>query len=225
MANEETLTVHENKDGNDQVPAELKEKAEPAIENYLAFLREQTQLYKQQAAEAQLKPEAAEPIVAGYQYWNVFTRGPYEFSGDAPYLPSRVIPVGRWALLVGVVWINPVIPAPWVFAGKRYQVRFETINLSRVTDGPDGVFNRAFPAVSDLDSINEIRWWFRPTAAGLYETSLTVDLTMSGMPFAAYSTWHRDPEGHLGIPGQTPPPIPAPHWHHDVPARYLVYQQ
>ena len=207
------------------VPIELIEKAEPVIQNYLDYLEERNEIYAQELGETQLKVEAGQPIVSGFQYWNVFTMGPYQFRGNPPYLPSRIIAANDWALMLGVIWLNPVIPSPWVFAGREYQVRFETINLSRVSDGPDGNLPpRVFPSAANLRSINPVVWWFQPREAGLYETTLTVDLTLAGMPFAAFSTWHYDPEPHLGIPGQTPS-IPRPHWHHDVPARFMVYRE
>jgi hypothetical protein len=224
MTNEEKadVIVLEEKEAADEVPAELKEKAEPEVQNYLNFLRESSEVYEKELVEAGFRPEAGEPIVGRYQYWNVFTRGPYQLRRN--FRPRRVIAVGEWALLVGVVWINTTIPGGWVFPDRECRVRFETINLSRVTSGPDYTRTFRFPDANSLRSITSIRWWFRARQPGLYETSLIADLTLAGMPFAAFSTWHFDPEPHPGIPGRTPS-IPRPHWQHDIPARYLVYQR
>lgn len=210
-----------------EVPKALEKKADKIVDAYVDFLVERTQEFAQEQVVEDVEPEAGSPIVAGLQYWNVFTRGPYQLQG--PYSdPSRVIAAGKLGMMIGIVWLNPRYPSPWVFSGKQCRVAFETINLSDVTSGPERVWYRTFPDAAHFTPIHVFRWYFRLPDPGpspnLYETTLTADLTMAGLPFAAFSSWHHDPQGHMGIPGLTPN-IPWPHWHHDVPARFMVYRE
>jgi len=212
-----------------EVPEEILAKAEPVVDNYLAFLMERTEAYKFRMAEAE--PEAGEPTLqGGYQYWNCLTRGPYQFFWDPPYRPSKIIAAGEWALMVGVVWINPAngpggsLPGTTVLGDRSYRVRFETINLSDVSNGPDRLFRGRFASPAPV--VIPFRWWFRPRDPGpdpnLYEVNLTADITQLGQPFAAFSTWHFDPDREppfLGLP-----PV-GPHWQHETPARFLVYRR
>lgn len=223
-----------------EVPADVQEKAAYFMDNYKGFLKERTDSYVNRMAELKAKLadrkgdqaviEMSEAITRlGYQYWNVLTIGPIQFFGDPPWRPGKIIAAGEWALILGVVWVNPGadpgggVPGTVVLGGRDYRVRFETINLTSVTDGPDRTFVGTFPPVP---GIHFFPWYFRPRDPGrnpnLYQTYLTADITNVAQPFAAFSTWHLDLDrepGFLGLPTQ------YGGFEHDVPCQYLVYRK
>ncbi len=223
----------QGEDVEEQVPEEILAKAEAYIDNYAGMLMERTEAYllRLEQAEAEAAPEVGEPVLAGgYQYWNCLTRGPLQFFGNPPYRPSKIIAAGEWALMVGVVWINPAngpggsLPGTVVLGDRDYRVRFETINLSDVVNGPDRLFIGTFG--NPANAVNTFSWWFRPGDPGpnpkLYETTLTADIVQMGQPLAAFSTWHFDPDvepGFLGLPTR------PEHWQFERPARFLVYRK
>ena len=212
-----------------QVPAEIQDRAQHVVDNYVAFLQERTQAYVQRMTAP--RPEAGEPTLpGGYQYWNCLTVGPYQFMTDPPYRPSKIIAADEWALMLGIVWINPLnspgggLSGTIVLGARDYRVRFETINLSDVANGPDRQFAGTFPSPAPV--VNTFLWWFRPSDPGrnpnLYETTLTADIVQIGQPMAAFSTWHYDADTEPTFLGR---PTVYPHWQHDIPARFLVYQK
>jgi hypothetical protein len=177
------------------------------------------------------RPEEAEPmLLGGYQYWNCLTMGPVQFMADPPYRPNNIIAAGEPTLMLGVLWINPAngpggsLPGTIVLGGRNYRVRFETVNLSDVTNGSDQLFTGAFS--NPASTIGIFPWWFAPADPGpnpkLYETYLTADITQTGQPFAAFSSWHYNAStepAFLGLPAT------GPGWQQDRPARYLVYRR
>ena len=215
------------------ISSEVKEKAAHFMDNYMSYLAERTEAYVQRMADLKAQGATAElggPITAlGYQYWNVLTIGPIQFFGNPPWRPSRIIAAGEVALLLGVVWVNPAadpgggVPGTVVLGGRNYRINFETINLTTVANGPGAAFVGAFPAVP---GIQLFPWFFIPADPGvnpnLYQTYMTADITNVAQPFAAFSTWHLDPDtepGFLGLPTQ-----PAG-WEHEKPCQYLVYRK
>ena len=161
---------------------------------------------------------------------NVLTTGPIQFIGNPPYAPNKIIEAGQLAMMLAVVWVNPstidpsgapILPGTTVLDGRTIRVRFETINLTNVTNGPDHTDVRLLNNV-----LHFFPWFFVPSDPGvnpnLFETNVTVDVTNVRQPFAAFSTWHFDVDSEPGFLGR--PTIPAG-WQHDVPARYLVYKR
>jgi hypothetical protein len=226
---EEELTVHQDASTDIEIPAEIKEKAQQFIDNYVAYLKERTQAYVHRMAEA--KPEAGEPVLAGgYQYWNCLTVGPIQFYTDPPYRPSKIIAAGELTLMLGVVWINPAnspgggLPGTIVLGGRTCRMSFETINLSDIANGPEK--HRTINFDNPAEVINRFRWRFRPADPGanpsLYETTLTADIVETGQPMAAFSTWHLDLDLE---PGFLRRPTVARQWQYDIPARFLVYRK
>jgi len=226
-------TAMDVKESEIELTPEVEEKASYFMDNYLSYLKERTEAYMTRMADRRVNGpviEMGEPITRlGYQYWNVLTVGPIQFLGDPPWRPNKIIAAGELTLLLGVVWVNPAadpgggVPATVVLGGRSYRIRFETIDLTNVTNGPDRTFTGTFPAVP---GIHFFPWFFRPRDPGLnprlYQTHLTADITNIAQPFAAFGTWHLDLDrepGFLGLPNQNA------QFEHDVPCRYLVYRR
>lgn len=235
MAEQEEVTVRETAIEEITVPAEvpaaIQRKAQHLIQRYSSFLKARTEAFRQRKAEAEVRAEIGGPILAsGYQYWNCLTMGPVQFSNDPPYRPSKIIAAGEWTLMLGVVWINPAnsdgggLPGTRVLGARNYRVRFETVNLSDVADGPDQNFAGLFTSPAPV--ISFFQWWWQPPDPGLnpklYETILTADIMEGGQPLAAFSTWHYDYDKEPGFLGLPPKPE---HWQFEIPARYLVYRE
>jgi hypothetical protein len=223
-----------------EVPQDVEEKAANFMDNYVSVLKERTEAYVNRMADLKARmadrkangatAELGEPITRlGYQYWNVLTVGPIQFFGDPPWRPNKIIAAGELALILGVVWINPAadpgggVPGTVVLGGRNYRIRFETINLTNVTNGPDATFTGTFPAVP---GIQLFPWFFVPGDPGpnpyLFQTRLTADITNVAQPFAAFGTWHLDLDtepGFLRLPTQ------RGQFEHDIPCEYLVYRK
>jgi len=215
-----------------EVTPEVEAKAAHFMDNYLGRLKKQTDAYVNRMAEptdsAALK--AGAPVTfLGYQYWNLLTIGPIQFFGNPPWRPNKIIAAGELTLLLGVVWVNPApdpgggIPGTVALGGRPYRIRFETINLTNVTNGPDATFAGVFPPVP---GIHLFPWFFVPGDPGpnpyLLQTFLTADITQMAQPFAAFGTWHLDVDTEPTFLGR---PAQGPHWDFDAPCRYLVYRQ
>jgi hypothetical protein len=213
-----------------EVSSEVADKAHRWVDHLDRFLLNRTDAFVQRMAERPTTPEAADPTLGGgYQYWNVLTAGPIQFSGNPPYRPSKIIAFGEPALMLGVIWINPAngpggsLPGTVVLGNRRYRAAFETINLSDVTNGPDRFYNNTF--LSPAPILTFIWWWMRMPDPGLnpnlYECTLTCDIVEGGQPFAAFSTWHLNPDRE---PAFLQFPAVGPGWQHERPARFLVYR-
>ena len=130
------------------------------------------------------------------------------------------------------MFVNPAnsdgggLPGTVVLGSRPYSARFETVNLSTVTDGPD------FPQPPGVFGGPAAVWtpfyqWFLPADPGpqpqLYENNFTIDITNAGQPFAAFATWHI--EEYTDPPFFGPPSPPVYQWSYRQPARYLVYSE
>lgn len=210
-----------------EIPDDIKQKSQQFIDNYVARLNEMTEAHLQRSMAA---PEVGAPTIAGYQYWNCLTVGPIQFIGTPPYLPNKIVAAGNLALMLGVIWVNPApgpnntLPGTTVLGARDYRIRFETINLTTVTDGPDRTFTGTF--LSPAPVVSVFPWFTIPPDPGLnpnlLEVNLTADITTKGQPFAAFSTWHLDPDSEP--PFLVLPPAP-PHLQFERPARFLVYRK
>jgi hypothetical protein len=238
MPKKEEVTVSLGEPAEVEVPAEIEEKAQQFIETYVDCLKDYTQAYKHRMAQAQVqakvKPEAAPFLAGGYQYLNCLTVGPTQFYGDPPYRPSKIIKAGEETRMYGVVWINPVNspgggwPGTVTLGGRTCRARFETVNLSDVTNGPDWMEIRTFD--NPAHGIYVFEWrhtWPNPGPnPKLYETTFTLDIVEGGQPMAAFSTWHYDIDtepGFLWSPFMPAVPTTPAHYQFERPARFLVY--
>lgn len=210
-----------------KIPDDIQEKGQHFIDNYVARLKDMTDAHLQRSV-AQI--ESGTPVIAGYQYWNCLTVGPIQFTSNPPYLPNKIVAAGDLCLMLGVIWVNPA-PGPiatlsgtTVLGGRPYRLRFETVNLSTVTNGPDATFTGTFSSLAPVVSV--FPWYWIPPNPGpnpnLLEVNLTADITTPNQPFAAFSTWHFDLDSEppfLGLPPE------GPHTQFERPARFLVYQR
>jgi len=220
--------------GDIEVPTDVLDRVRNFVEGYTTSLEAKTEAFARsvEAAKAGPKTEAADPVLpGGYQYWNILSLGPFQAFGPVgPYRPSKIIAAGELAWMSAVVWINPLagpggsLPGTTVLGSRPWRLRFETINLSTVTNGPDATFIGTFSGPAPIVSV--FTWFFIPGDPGinpnLYETNVTIDITNPAQPFAGFATWHFDPDiepGFLGIP------TVGPRLQHDIPARYLVYKK
>jgi hypothetical protein len=211
-----------------RISEETKRKAQIFVDKMTAQVEQQTEDF---ATRMAARIESADPtLLSGYQYWNVLTIGPIQFFGNPPYQPSNVVAAGEDCLMLGLIWINPVnspgggLPGTLVLGGRDYNLRFESINLSTVQDGPDGVFSGTFPSPAPV--VTPILWWVPTPDPGaqpaLYEVHMTVDTPLPGQPFAAFSTWHFDMSqepSFLGTPATTPELV------NNRPARFMIYRR
>ncbi len=235
MANQEEITIHRAETAGIEVPVdipiEIKERGLEFIDNYIDSLRDFTEGYRKRLTGAMAKTESGVPVLAGgFQYWNCLTVGPIQFYANPPYRPSKIIAAGEWALMLGIVWVNPAdgpgggLSGTVVLGGRNYRVRFETMNLSDVANGPDQGFLGTFASPANV--INVFPWWLNPADPGanpnLYETSLTADIVETGQPMAAFSTWHLDLDREPAFMGV---PLAPEHLQFEIPARFLVYRK
>ena len=147
-----------------EISDEIREEGHRFIENYMHSLKDRTDAYKIRMAESIAKPQAGAPVLStDYQYWNCLTVGPIQFFRDPPYRPSKIIAAGEWTLMLGVIWINPAngpmgsLPGTVVLGDRDYRVRFETIDLTLVANGPDRLFTGSFD--NPANDVYVFPWW------------------------------------------------------------------
>ena len=214
-----------------EIPEEVNDKIQQITKQYKAFLQERTEAYVQrQQSSMEIQTEATHPILPGYQYWNCLSVGPFQLTGNPNYLPSNIVEARQLCMMLGVIWINPAdgpggsLSGTTVLGDRDYRLRFETINLTDVSNGPD--FTRQDTFDSPADVITVIPWVFRPEDPGLnprlFEVNLTVDIRQPGQPLALFGSWHRDPSTE---PGFLDLPTRGPHDQFERPARFLVYHR
>lgn len=228
-----TMTAEETRAAQAEVvisAEEIDQKLKAVGDSLVAKLEKYTEDYgKRLEAQAAL-PELATPnLPGGYQYWNVLTAGPYQFFANPPYRPGKIIAAGRPAYMIGLIWVNPLngpgasLPGTIVLGGRPYTMRFESINLTDVVNGPTGVFPGVFGSPANV--VTPIYWQIPTPDPGaspnLYEVNMTIDVTLGGQPFAAFSTWHWDPDFEPPFLGR--PPMPN-HWQFERPARYMIFR-
>ena len=209
------------------LPPDVQAKAKQWVNGYKAKLVAQTNEYLAKAA-AGVATQAGEIVVSGYLHWDIVTISPIQFTGFPPFQPSRIIGSNEAALLLAVLFINPAIgpgglSATTILGGRNFRVRFEQVNLTDVTDGPDFTFVGAFPPLAPALSLFPVVIVAPNPGANprLVELNVTADITNLAQPFAAFATHHINIDaepGFLGIPA-----VGAPRLVHEIPLRYLIY--
>lgn len=172
-------------------------------------------------------PEAGGPITAGYEYLDLLALSPQQFLvPGAVYRPHKLIAAGEFALLLAVLFINP-LPTP--FGGpsatmhlgdRRFRVRFEQVDLTNVGDGPDFTFTGTFPSPAPVISVFPVGIVPPPPGPNprLVELNVTMDVPVAGQPYAAFATQWIDIEDDPGFPFPQPGGLRS-----QIPLRYLIY--
>ena len=218
------------------VPAETEEAARAWIDDYRAKLTGQTENYLDRQADyfAELASRQVatigEPTHLGYVYWDLITISPIQFVNLPPYQPSKIIASNELALFQAVLFINPAtnifnpISATTILGGRDFRVRFEQVNLTDVTNGPDFTFIGTFP--SPAPALTFFSQFIIAPDPGqdsrLVEQNVTADITDIAQQFAAYETNHVDVDSDPGFLNVPPQP---PQFQHDIPLRYLIYSK
>jgi hypothetical protein len=212
------------------VPGEIEERAQAWMDDYRAKLTAQTENYLEELRRLQATPTIGEPEHLGYVYWDLLTISPIQFTALPPYQPSKIIASNEPVLFLAVLFINPAtnifnpISATTILGGRNFRVRFEQVNLTDVTNGPDFTFTGTFP--SPAPSLVFFPVFIVAPDPGpnsrLIEQNVTADITDLAQPFAAFATNHQDIDSEPGFLGVPPQP---PQLQHDIPLRYLVYSK
>lgn len=218
------------------VPDDIRESAHGWMEDYKASLINQTQLYVEQMSALRsshnggLAPEEGEPTVNNYIGWDLLTISPIQFEALPPYRPDKIVASGELALLLALLFINPLVSVPDGFAipptvqlgSRNVRVSFDQLNLTHGTPGPSFVFaGNLGPAPVPSILLFPVFFVAPPvTNPELVEVNVTADITDLGQPYAAFADWHIDIE-------ETPPFLIAapatPQLEYDIPQRYMIY--
>jgi hypothetical protein len=229
----------------------LEEEVQRKLEDWTGQYKEQVTQLTTAKPQAEGAAEIAEPTSRffgiTYQWFDLLAVGPFQqVAPGGPFLPHRIIRAGEPARMIAALWRNP-LPLPGgpnpsaaqIMSPFRFTVRGETVNLNRVTNGPDfvpvtGTFGGGFvnivsmplPAIPPADAPSE----GRPT---LLEVNLTIDILGVGPglpPFAGFATrWFQPdlqpPFMFPFIPGVGPVVVPGvgPGVQNEVPVRVLIY--
>lgn len=218
----------------DNLLADMKRKTQ-------AYVKKAMQLHKQGPPPAELSPEIAQPITGRwpfYPWWNIFLVGPIQVLGPAhagPFRPSKIISYENDAYMLAFVWRNPVgvnwdSTAPsacQLLNGRKFQINFEVVNLTSVSEGPDlEKIEDAFPNAPDCIQLyaRKIENFPKPDQGKphLYNLYATIDITEAEQPMAGFATWIYDPDIE---PRWWFFPTVYPQYQYDQPAQFMVFQR
>jgi len=202
-----------------------------------AYTRQYEAKYQRLMEQATRTPsiETAEPtapLPVPYLWFDLMVMGPFEpVASDGQFIPHRIIRAGEPALLLAVLWRNPVSllggpSAAQIMSPFQYVLRGRTIDLNSVTSGPDlgpvtNTFGSGYINIELLPVVS-----IPAPAQGerrMLEIHVTVDMLGPGPglpPFAGFATrWYQPelPPPFLGQPGTLPGFL------EETPVRVLVY--
>ena len=234
----EDVNLKANGSGLVELPANLKGKVQSFMDDYKAYLEERTELYAQRVAarntklrRGELTPEAGEATRGTYVAMDVVDFM-VQFASLPPYNPSKIVANGELAVIFAVLFVNPavdipngfLIPANVQLGGRGFRVRFEQINLTNVTNGPDFTITGVFPPIAPVISIFAFPFIAPDPGVNprLMEVNITADITNAAQPYAAFATNHLDLDSEPGF--LFVPPAP-PAVQHDIPLRYMIYRK
>ncbi|MFN8598147.1 MAG: hypothetical protein U0559_18440 [Anaerolineae bacterium] len=233
-------------------PNEIEKHAQAVMDVWKARLEHRTKEYTRSMLARAAKPEPVIEVGGAisqpslpYPWFNLICAGPYQFTPSGGYLPNKVVRYDEYAYMIGCIWRNPAgvnwdpyaPPAADLMSGYDFQVWFENVNLTTVSDGPDlGPYS--FVPIGggylNLFAVYMPPGTFPAPTSGrahLYEINMTMDVTgpgytVAGLPFSGFATWIFDPDAEQEIP--VPPYLPATSekpvaWHYDIPVRFLVH--
>lgn len=189
------------------------------------------QLSHQNDSSGAVQPRIGEPTVGQYVAFDVAATSPVQFTGLPPYQPSKVIAAGEDAWLYAYGWVNPTPSIPDGFAvppviqlgGRQWRI---SLDLFNITNGARTqlVQTGTFGPVADIITLAA---FLLPTPdpgvdSDVYEANVTFDIVDRAQPYAAFATSFFDFDDDPGF--LFVPPASAG-WRHELPNRYLVYQQ
>jgi len=212
--------------------------AESWREDYQPTLVKQVEAYldgmKERAKTRSNGVASLGEITSGtYVGLDVISFSPLQAINLPPYAPSRIIASGETAVIQAVVFINPAVDVLQGFASpatvqlglRTIRIRFESLNLSTVSNGPDFTVQGLLP--SPAPTLLFVAFPFTAPDPGqnpaLIETNVTVDIVDVAQPWAAMATRHlsQDPDpGFLGLPAEPPNQLL-----NNIPNRFLVYSK
>jgi hypothetical protein len=206
----------------DNAPALVKQ-----VEAYLDGMKDQAK------ARANGAASLGEITSGTYVGLDVISFSPLQAINLPPYAPSRIIASGETAVIQAVVFINPAVDVLQGFASpatvqlglRTIRIRFESLNLSTVANGPELTVQGLLP--SPAPTLLFVAFPFTAPDPGqnpaLIETNVTVDIVDVAQPWAAMATRHlsQDPDpGFLGLPAEPPNQLL-----NNIPNRFLVYSK
>ena len=245
------MTTTGTEDQVDPQVTALEEEVQKKLEDWTEKYKEQVTQLTTPKPQAEGGAEIAEPTSQffgiTYQWFDLLAVGPFQpVAPGGPFLPHRIIKVGEPAVLIAALWRNP-LPLPGgpnpsaaqIMSPYQFRVRGETVNLNRVTPGPDlapvtGTFGGGFvnivsmplPPLPPADAPSE----GNPT---LLEVNVTIDILGAGPglpPFAGFATRWFQPDVQPPfmfpfVPGVGPVVVPGigPGVLNEVPVRILIY--
>ena len=179
----------------DNAPALVKQ-----VEAYLDGMKDQAK------ARANGAASLGEITSGTYVGLDVISFSPLQAINLPPYAPSRIIASGETAVIQAVVFINPAVDVLQGFASpatvqlglRTIRIRFESLNLSTVSNGPDFTVQGLLP--SPAPTLLFVAFPFTAPDPGqnpaLIETNVTVDIVDVAQPWAAMATRHlsQDPD-------------------------------
>jgi hypothetical protein len=236
-------------------PDEIEKHAQAIMDAWKARLEVHTKAYTRSMLARAAKPKQV--LEAGhttlpenpYTWFNLMCAGPYQWTPNFGFLPNKIVRYNEWAYMLACIWRNPEgvnwdpysMSAAQIMSAYNFQVWFECVNLTTVSDGPDlGPFNFA-PIGGGYLTLFQVLMppgTFPTPASGrahLYEINMTMDVTgpgswIAGGPLSGFATWIFDPDLEQEIPAPVPPYWPSEptsekpaHWHYDIPVRFLVH--
>jgi len=224
--------------------AELPQELQQQFEEYQDMFKRRTDAYVKKAMELNKKGPSAsrigEPISGWppYPWINILVAGPFQTVGappSGPFKPSKIIAYRDPAYIFTFVWRNPA-PINWipgtpsacqVLNGRKFQVNFEVVNLTYVTQGPD--LREIQDTFSNAPQCIQMYWRrmgpFPEPQQGkpdLYDLHTTIDVIEHEQPVAGFATWIFDPDYD---PHWLFFPDVGPHWQYERPMQYMVYQR
>jgi hypothetical protein len=178
-------------------------------------------------------PTTYDPSGNPYVSFDVTATSPVQFTGNPPYLPSKIIAAGDFAFLVAYIFANPVsdplagwtVPANVQLGGLPWRMTLDQANLTTGTNMPTQVQSGVFPGPAPVFTPV---FFLLPTNPGpavggnpwLIEANITVYVDVPAKPYAAFGTKFIDLDNDPGIPFF--PPVNAG-WRYELPNRYLVF--
>ncbi|BCB75074.1 hypothetical protein GCM10022251_35600 [Phytohabitans flavus] len=172
------------------------------------------------------------PLPVPYLWFDLMVMGPFEpIAPNGPFIAHRIIRAGEPALLLAVLWRNPVSllggpSAAQIMSPFQYVVRGRTLDLNSVTSGPvlgpiTNMFGGGFINMEVLPVVPIPA----PSRAEprMLEIHVTVDMLGPGPglpPFAGFATRWFQPDLQPPFLGQ---PGILPGFLEETPVRVLVY--